>query len=201
MLSLISSVIFYSLMILVVALLIPLYFSHSCLIFLLYVDDILLTDSSTNFLHEFISTLSNQFAMKDLGPLHYFLWIQITPNSNGLNLSQTKYALDILDRAQMTACKPMDTPMMAKTKGLTSTTPFSDPAHYCNLVGAFQYLTLTRADLAYSVNFVSQFMHSPIEAHFKMVKHILRYVKGTIDFRLHFSSNSTLDLYAFSDTN
>ncbi|KAF5481878.1 hypothetical protein F2P56_002492 [Juglans regia] len=123
----------------------------------------------------------------------------IAQTTNGLTLTQTKYALDILDHAQMIDCKPMGTPMMAKTKGLQSTTPFSDPAHYRSLVGALQYLTLTRPDLAYSVNFVSQFMHSPIEAHFKMVKPILRYVKGTIDFGLHFSSNSTLDLYAFSD--
>ncbi|KAF5459013.1 hypothetical protein F2P56_023004 [Juglans regia] len=137
--------------------------------------------------------------MKDLAPIHYFLGIQITQTPKGLILTQAKYARDILDRAQMSDCKPMGTPMMAKTKGLISTTPYLDPAHYRNLIGALQYLILTRPDLVYSVNFVSQFMHSPTEAHFKMVKCILRYVKGTVDLGLHFSSNSTLDLYAFSD--
>ncbi|XP_041020434.1 uncharacterized mitochondrial protein AtMg00810-like [Juglans microcarpa x Juglans regia] len=158
-----------------------------------------LTGSSLDFLSEFILTLSSQFAMKDLGPIHYFLGVQITQTLEGLILTQAKYARDILDRAQMTDCKPMGTPMMAKTKGLTSIAPYLDPAHYRSLVGALQYLTLTCPDLAYSVNFVSQFMHSPTEDHFKMVKRILRYVKDTVDLGLHFSSNSTLDLYAFSD--
>ncbi|XP_042939352.1 uncharacterized mitochondrial protein AtMg00810-like [Carya illinoinensis] len=137
--------------------------------------------------------------MKDLGPLHYFLGVQVTRNSDGLTLSQAKYALEILDRAQMKDCKPMGTPMMPKTKGLTSDVPFPDPAHYRSIVGALQYLSLTRPDLAFSVNFVSQFLHSPSMAHYKMVKRILRYLHGTLDTSLHFSSHSTLKLCAFSD--
>ncbi|XP_042939363.1 uncharacterized mitochondrial protein AtMg00810-like [Carya illinoinensis] len=137
--------------------------------------------------------------MKDLDPLHYFLGIQISPTAEGLTLSQTKYTLDILERDKMHDCKPMGTLMMPRTKGLTSQIPFSDPAHYRSIVGALQYLILTHLDLSYSVNFVSQFMHSPTEANYKMVKCILRYLKGTVDLGLHFSSHSTLDLYAFSD--
>lgn len=88
-------------------------------------------------------------------------------------MSQDKYALDILNHAQMQDCKPMGTPMMPKTKGLTSDALYFDHAHYRSLVGTLQYLTLTRPDLSYSVNFVSQFMHSPSIANYKMVKHIL----------------------------
>ncbi|KAF5443609.1 hypothetical protein F2P56_036153 [Juglans regia] len=137
--------------------------------------------------------------MKDLGPLHYFLGIQVTRNSNGLTLSQAKYALEILDRSQMKDCKPMGTPMMPKTKGLTCDVPFPDPGHYRSIVGALQYLTLTRSDLAFCVNFVSQFLHSPTMAHYKMVKRILRYLHGTLEIGIHFSSHSTLNLYAFSE--
>ncbi|XP_041003944.1 uncharacterized mitochondrial protein AtMg00810-like [Juglans microcarpa x Juglans regia] len=137
--------------------------------------------------------------MKDLSSLHYFHSIQISPATDDLTLSQTKYAIDILERDKMHDCKPMGTPMMPKAKGLTSQTPFSNPAHYCSIVDALQYLTLTRPDLSYSVNFVSQFMRSPTEANYKMVKRILRYLKGTVDLGLHFSSHSTLDLYAFSN--
>ncbi|XP_035542146.1 uncharacterized mitochondrial protein AtMg00810-like [Juglans regia] len=93
----------------------------------------------------------------------------------------------------------MGTLMIPKTKGLTLETHFSDPAHYLIIVGVLQYLTLTRPDLFYSVNFVSKLMHSPIEAHYKMVKRIIRYLKVTVDLGLHFSSHFTLDLYAFSD--
>lgn len=57
-------------------------------------------------------------------------------------MSQTKYALDNLEHDKMSDCTPMGTPMMPKTKGLTSQTPVSYPTHYRNIVGALQYLTL-----------------------------------------------------------
>ena len=66
------------------------------LVLLLYVDDIILTGSSTTLLLSFISTLSNQFTMKDLGDLHYFLGLQVTCTPTGIFLSQQKYAADLL---------------------------------------------------------------------------------------------------------
>ncbi|XP_040996063.1 uncharacterized mitochondrial protein AtMg00810-like [Juglans microcarpa x Juglans regia] len=93
----------------------------------------------------------------------------------------------------------MGTPMMSKTKGLTSDIPFPDPGHCHCIVGALQYLTLTHPDLAFCVNIVSQFMHSPTIAHYKMVKCILWYLHGTVDLGMHFTSQSILDLYAFFD--
>jgi hypothetical protein len=137
--------------------------------------------------------------MKDLGPLHHFLGIEILPTIDGLHLSQTHYAITILERANMIDCKPMSTPLEAKTKIGSNNTPLDDPSYYRGIVGALQYLTITRPDLSYSVNYVSQFMHSPTIMHLKMVRRILRYVKGTIDVGLHFTSNTTLDLFAFSD--
>jgi hypothetical protein len=99
----------------------------------------------------------------------------------------------------MVDCKPMSTPLEAKTKITSNDTPLDDPSYFRGLVGALQYLTLTRPDLSYCVNYVSQFMHSPTIIHLKMVRRILRYVKGTINVGLHFTSNTTLDLFAFSD--
>ncbi|KAK2458167.1 putative mitochondrial protein [Trifolium repens] len=169
------------------------------LILLLYVDDILLTGSTATLVAEFIQLLQSEFSMKDLGPLHHFLGIEILPTIDGLHLSQTHYAITILERANMMDCKPMSTSLEAKTKIGSNDTLLDDPSHYRGLVGALQYLTLTRPDLSYSVNYVSQFMHSPTIMHLKMVRRILGYVKGTIDVGLHFTSNTTLDLFAFSD--
>lgn len=89
--------------------------------------------------------------------------------------------------------------MMPKIKGHISTSHFLNLTFYRSLVDALQYLTLIRPNLPYSVNFVSQFLYSPTETHFKMIKCVLRYVKGTVVFGLHFSSNFTLELYIFSD--
>ena len=93
----------------------------------------------------------------------------------------------------------MNTPMELKTKGLNDATSFSNPTFYRSIVGALQYLTLTRPDISFSVNYVSQFMHSPTMANVKMVRRILRYVKGSINLGLHLTGDTTLDLCAFSD--
>nr|KYP50304.1 hypothetical protein KK1_027879 [Cajanus cajan] len=126
--------------------------------------------------------------------------ILLTGSSNdGLHLSQSHYALTILDRANMVDCKPMSTPLESKTKFTSNHTLLEDPSHFRGLVGALQYLTFTRPDLSYNVNYVSQFMHAPTTMHFKMVRRILRYVKGTINVGLHLTSTTPLDLFAFSD--
>ena len=100
----------------------------------------------------------------------------------------------------MVDSKPMNTLLEAKTKGLDNNTLLDDPSTYRSIVGALQYLTRTSPDLSFSVNFVSQFMHAPTISHLKMVRRILRYVKGTINLGLDFISHTTLDLYAFFDS-
>jgi hypothetical protein len=76
---------------------------------LLYVDDIVLTASSPNLLQHTTTALQQQFAMKDLGPLHHFLDVSIEQRSDGLFLHQRQYAHDILERAGMSDCKPCST--------------------------------------------------------------------------------------------
>jgi len=137
--------------------------------------------------------------MKDLGPAHHFLGIEISQTQSGLHLSQSHYALTILERADMVDCKPMSPPLEAKTTNSSNTPLMEDVSFFRGLVGSLQYLTLTRPDLSFSVNYVSQFMHAPITAHLKMVRRILRYVKGTINNGLHFTSTTKLHLSAFSD--
>lgn len=70
----------------------------------------------------------------------------------------------------MIDCKPMSKPLEAKTKGRDSYVLLDDPSLHRGIVGALQYLTLTRLDISYSVNFVSQFMHAPTISHLKMVR-------------------------------
>ena len=83
---------------------------------LLYVDDIVLTASSQQLLQSVISSLQQKFAMKDLGQLHHFLGVTVEPRPSGLILHQRQYALDILERAGMTDCKPCSTPVDTQAK-------------------------------------------------------------------------------------
>jgi hypothetical protein len=56
------------------------------------------------------------------------------------------------------------------------------------LVGSLMYLTMTRPDIMYGVSLISKFMETPKESHWKEGKRILRYVNGTIDFGIRYST-------------
>ncbi|KAL6346966.1 hypothetical protein AAG906_006026 [Vitis piasezkii] len=98
---------------------------------LLYVDDMVLTGTNLALIKTLITRLSKEFAMKDLGSLHYFLSVEVQHNSQGLFLSQTKYALDLLQRADMIKAKPISTPFVVGQHLSTTGKLFSDPALFC----------------------------------------------------------------------
>ncbi|KAI3797236.1 hypothetical protein L1987_32491 [Smallanthus sonchifolius] len=167
---------------------------------LLYVDDIVLTASSTEFLNKIISSLSTEFAMTDLGSLHHFLGITVTRDSQGLFLSQSQYAKDILHRANMSSCKPCATPVDTSSKlSACVGAPLVDGTLYRSLAGALQYLTFTRPDISYAVQQVCLFMHDPREPHYNFMKRILRYIQGTLDYGLRLTGSKSISLTAYSD--
>jgi len=154
--------------------------THS-LFLLVYVDDIIITGSSSKAIHSLIQLLCTNFSLKDLGRLHYFLGIQVTWDSNdSILLTQTNYTKDILHRAKMDNAKIYPTPMVSSLQfSQDGTTTISYPMLYLSIVGALQYLTITRPELSFSVNRVFQFMHNPQEHHRRVVKRILCYIVGT----------------------
>ncbi|XP_023760835.1 uncharacterized mitochondrial protein AtMg00810-like [Lactuca sativa] len=121
-------------------------------------------------------------------------------DGSGLFLTQAKYAHDILQCAGLLESKAAPTPLATSDYLVSQGTSFSDPTYYRSLVGALQYLTITRPDISYVVNQVSQFLHAPTLDHFQAVKRILRYVKGTISFGLHFTQPRSPSLLGYSDT-
>ncbi|XP_022013855.1 uncharacterized mitochondrial protein AtMg00810-like [Helianthus annuus] len=167
---------------------------------LLYVDDSILTASSDDLLRQIIGSLTAEFKMTDLGTLHHFLGIVVTKHANGLFLSQSTYAADILTRANMSNYKPASTPVEPGSKlSADSGSPFEDGSLYRSLAGALQYLTITRPDIAYAVQQVCLFVHAPREPHFQFLKRILRYLKGTLEHGLLLSKSSSTELTAYSD--
>jgi hypothetical protein len=169
---------------------------------LIYVDDIIVTSSSQDVVDVFLVALKEDFALKDLGNLYYFLGIEVERNREGLWLSQKKYARDILTQVGMLKCKPSSTPLstfekISKDDG-TLLGP-KDSTRYRSVVGALQYLTLTRPDLAFSVNKVCQYLHALTIAHWTVVKRIIRYVKYSENTGLMIWKNNPLTLSAFSD--
>ncbi|KAK2981129.1 hypothetical protein RJ640_024832 [Escallonia rubra] len=147
-----------------------------------------------------INSLRSEFSIKDLGPLHYFLGIEVSYAQTGLFLSQRRYITDLLSKAGMTHSKPVLTPVSAPQKSsVPGRALFSEPTRYRSVVGALQYLTLTRPDIAFAVNKACQYMHSPTETHWTYVKRILRYLCGTIDYGFMFTRSRFWDVQAFTD--
>ena len=169
---------------------------------LIYVDDIIVTSTSSEAVSALLQDLKKEFALKDLGDLHYFLGIEVTKCKDGILLSQEKYAQDILNRVGMDKCKPSPTPLSASEKlschegDLLNS---QDSTRYRSIVGALQYLTLTRLNIAYSVNKVCQFLHAPTAIHWSAVKRILRYVKFSARLGLHIQRSKSVLISAFSD--
>eukprot|EP00253_Pinus_taeda_P003931 PITA_03931 len=85
----------------------------SLLILVLYVDDLLITGSSTSTIAAVKRALHDRFLMTDMGPLHFFLSLEISQDATSIKLSQAKYARDLLERFHMTNCKPAPTPFLS----------------------------------------------------------------------------------------
>lgn len=158
----------------------------SCIMYLLvYVDDLILTGNQESGITSFTTRLNQEFSIKDVGALNYFLGLEVSYTDNGLFLSQSKYAKDVLTRADLLDSKPVHKPLATHESFIPGGAMFSDLTRYRSLVGALQYLTITRPDLSYAINQASQFLHAPTETHFQQVKRIMRYVKVLLHLVSH----------------
>ena len=140
--------------------------SSSCIILLVvYVDDIVITVSNTKGISSLKSFLQSQFHTKDLGMLRYFLSIKVIQSKHGIFLSQRKCVFDLLSETGKLRVKPCSSPMVLGVHLTKAGETFDDPERYKRLVGKLNYLTVTRPDIAHSVNVVSQYMSSPTIDH------------------------------------
>ncbi|GKV48448.1 hypothetical protein SLEP1_g55261 [Rubroshorea leprosula] len=171
-----------------------------CLYFLVYVDDIIVTGSNPQLIDSLIQLISNTFSIKDLGSLTYFLGVNAIFTPAGLFLSQAQYIRDLLDKFGMAEAKPVSSPMATTPLQLHQGLKLSDPSPYRRLVGSLQYLNLTRPDITFAVNRLSQFLHAPSDVHMQAAKRVLRYLKGSIFHGLLLRRQPLSPLHAFSDS-
>ncbi|KAL6333976.1 hypothetical protein AAG906_000027 [Vitis piasezkii] len=134
-----------------------------------------------------VFALTCWFALKTLGLISYFLGFEAFRDNSGLYLNQAKYISDLLDKTNMVHAKPSSTPMALGQKlALEDNALFPDDTLYHSTIGALQYLTLTRPDISFSVNKLSQFFKAPTQHHWSACKRLLRYVSGTRTLGLSF---------------
>ncbi|KAH9648851.1 hypothetical protein KPL70_025766 [Citrus sinensis] len=170
------------------------------IIMLIYVDDIIIIGSDSKGIEEMVKDMNTTFALKDLEDLNFFLGIQVLRNQNSILLSQSKYVQDLLAKIKMTDCKGIETPFgtfkkLKKDVG----NRFHNPTLYRSVIGSLQYAVLTKPELVFSVNKLSQFMSDLRQPHWVACKRVLRYLKNTINMCLRFKKYEHLDLIAYTD--
>ena len=163
-------------------------------------DDILVLSNNSTSIATLLHILAAVFPIKDMGSPHYFLGVELCHTSSGLQLSQRKYILDLLVKAKMDGIKPISTPMVTFLNLLKKhSDPFKDPTLFRQIVGSLQYLSIARPDISFVIGKLSQMMHDPSNDHWDVLKKVLRYLKGTIQYDLFLSKNSSQQLTLFTD--
>ncbi|XP_024030615.1 uncharacterized protein LOC112094295 [Morus notabilis] len=181
-----------------------LFFKHSAsggvTALLVYVDDIIVTGNDEKEKDDLKRRLIQEFEIKELGRLKYFLGIEVAYSRQDIFVSQWKYVTDLLIETGKADCKPAATPMDSNQKlSEGREEPPVDKGMYQRPVGRLIYLTHTRPDIAYSVSVISQFMHDPREPHLQAAHRILHYLKGSPEKGILFKRNSVLTLEAYTD--
>jgi hypothetical protein len=145
-----------------------------------YVDDLIVTETREVDIAGFKREMAKRFRMSDLGPLSYYLGIEVKQGSSGMRLGQRAYAEKLVERAGMAGCMPCATPMEECLKlSRNSTAKKVNAKLYRSIVGGLRYLTHTQPDITFAVGYVSRFMEDPREDHWTAVKRLLRYVRGS----------------------
>jgi len=151
------------------------------------VDDILIIGNDSKCVADLKKLLDTKYGIKDLGALKYFLGLEVTKSAKGISLNQRKYALEVLQDSGMLRCKPMKIPIEQNLKlSRDEGALIEEPSLYRRLIGRLMYLTLTRPDICYAVNRLSQFLSEPWQPHMLVTQRMLQYIKGTLGQGIYF---------------
>ncbi|GJU56477.1 putative RNA-directed DNA polymerase [Tanacetum coccineum] len=168
---------------------------------LIYVDDVIITGNNSGKIQEIKKFLHERFSIKDLGPLKFFLGIEVAQTKEGMVLSQRKYTLDILTDTGKTGCKPSAFPMEQNLiLGKCETDKQVDGNQYRRLISRLLYLQATRPDITYTVNILSQFVGDPRQSHMDAADRLLGYLKVTPGQGILIPKGGGINLTAYSDS-
>jgi len=170
------------------------------LIVSMYVDDLLIIGNNEQLVEEFEANIKDKFEMNELGFLTYFLGIKVTRSVQGYLLCQKRFTLKLLNKFAMENCKLVSIPMVLGQKLIKEDgAPKTDGKAYRSLVGSLLYLTTTYPNIVFDVNYLPRFMQGPSQIHFMAAKRVLKYLKRTIEFGMHFVKSSSVKLIGFSN--
>ena len=170
------------------------------LVMQIYVDDIIFGGTKESLVEEFVQTMTCEFKMSMVGELNYFLGLQIKQMDDGIFVTQSTYARNLVSRFEMHLSREAKTPMsttckMCKDKNGVK----ADEKLYRAMIGSFLYLTASRPSICYSVGVCVRYQASPRVSHMNALKRIIKYVKGTLNLGLYYTKDINTSLDGFCD--
>nr|XP_016440114.1 PREDICTED: uncharacterized mitochondrial protein AtMg00810-like [Nicotiana tabacum] len=177
------------------------------MVVLVYVDDLLIKGDDAILIQETKEYLQQVFKIKDLGELEFFLVIEFSRSKEGILMHQRKYALELISDMGLSGSKTIRAPLEANKKlttlefdtqfGIEDDKVFDDPSTYQRLVRKLLYLTMTRPDIAFAVQCLSQFMHCPKTSHVDAAIKVIEYIKQSPDLGIIMSADVSSQLTAY----
>lgn len=168
-----------------------------------YVDDVLISCLNDKQAHQIAQQLEKSFKLRYLGEVKNYLGIEVDKVINGYNLSQSQKIAQLLNKWRMSDCKTAKTPMEVDNKGAANEEENQpcDVEHYKSLLGSLLHIALwTRPDITNAVNVLSRKACKPTLQDWTGLKRVLRYLKGTKDYKLKIQPSGPLWLECYADS-
>ena len=177
----------------------------STTILVLYVDDLILATNCKETERNLAEYLKKEYKLKELGELSWCLGMEVIFAKNHIQLSQRQFIKNMLEKFEMTNCKPQVVPMQQGLKLQKRKMTDDEKEHmkrkpYRQLIGSLLFASvLTRPDISAAVSKLARYMDCPAPEHWNAAKGVLRYLKGTWDLCLTFARNEEPRLVCYSD--
>ena len=180
---------------------------ESFTLIVIWVDDVIICGSSITIVNDMRKRFTSSFEMDDRGPLSWFLGMSVTQKPGIVTLDQSAYTKILLDRFGMMDSKPAPTPIV-KDELTKQQCPEEGSEEqilmrkhdYRGVVGGLLFLaTHTRPDISYAVGTLSKFLANPGIDHWTAAKRVLRYLRGTVDYRLSYKKSENIGLFGYCD--
>ncbi|CAM8931943.1 unnamed protein product [Rhodiola kirilowii] len=144
--------------------------------------------------------MQKEFKMSMVGEMNYFLGLQVTQKEDGIFISQSKYAKNLIKKFDLEKASHKRTPAATHIKVTKDDAGTKvDQTLYRSMIGSLLYLTASRPDIAYAVGVCARYQADPKESHLLQVKRIIKYVCGTVDFGIWYTKDTNPHLVGYCD--
>ncbi|CAM8937170.1 unnamed protein product [Rhodiola kirilowii] len=175
-----------------------------CIIAQIYVDDIVFGSNTQKLVDQFVEQMQKEFTMSMVGEMNYFLGLHVMQKDDGIFISQSKYAKNLIKKFDLEKASHKRTQAATHLKITKDDAGTKvDQTMYRRMIGSLLYLTSSRPDIAYVVGVCARYQADPNESlnesHLLQVKRIIKNVCGTVDFGIRYTKDTNPYLVGYCD--